>query len=258
MKIALLQLAASGPVSAPEAALRAQICQLGGQGVEMVVLPELIVPGYNQPRAHDALAQPLNGATCKTMAALAQDAGLAIAYGWAERDGDTVYNAASVIDPAGQRIGHYRKLQLFGALERNSFAPGNHAPQAFEYLGHKIGLLICYDIEFPEHARALAHQGADLLLIPTANPSGFEHVTELLVPTRAYENRMVVAYANYTGQDGDIQFGGGSVIAGPDGKALAAAGGMPATLIVDLPDFGTYPAHRLSTQLTDLRIKPKA
>ncbi len=253
-RLALLQVAPSGPGAEPGDTLRAQLNQLRALSVDLVLLPELLMPGYNQPEAHRDLATELDGVACKTMAALAQESGLAIAYGWAERCGDVVYNAASLIDPSGHRIGHYRKLQLFGDLERKSFAPGTQAPDVCDYLGHRIGLLICYDIEFPEHARALAHQGVDLLLVPTANPSGFEHVQDLLVPTRAYENRMTVAYANYAGPDGDIHFGGRSLIAGPDGKALAAAGTAPATLIVDLPDAGHYREDLLSAQLADLRL----
>jgi predicted amidohydrolase len=252
--MALLQVAPTGPRTEPGEALRAHVSHLRDLSVDLVVLPELLMPGYNQPQAHRDLATELDGSTCRSMAALAQEAGLAIAYGWAERCGDVVYNAASMIDPSGNRIGHYRKLQLFGDLERKSFAPGPQAPGVFDYLGHRIGLLICYDIEFPEHARALAHKGADLLLVPTANPSGFENVQDLLVPTRAYENRMTVAYANYAGPDGDIHFGGRSLIAGPDGQALATAGTAPATLIVDLPDAGHYREDLLSAQLADLRL----
>ena len=250
MKLALLQLAPMGPITAPPDALRQQLRALAAAGVDLAVLPELLLPGYNQPQAHgDLLANAL-----AAMAALAQEAGLAIAFGWAEREGDAVYNAATLVDRAGRTALHYRKLQLFGPMERASFAPGTAAPTVCTLGGIRIGLLICYDIEFPEHARAVARQGCDLLLVPTANPAGFEHVQRLLVPSRAYENRLTVAYANYAGPDGDITFGGGSVIAGPDGGVLAAAGPAPATLVVDLPRIGTYDAALLSTQLADLNL----
>lgn len=104
------------------------------------------------------------------------------------------------------------------------------------------------------NTRALAHQGTDMPLLPTANSRGVQHVKELVVPKRVNENRMVVVYANYTGQNGKIYLGGGSVIAGPDGKALTSAGVMPATLIADLPDPGDYPAHRFSSQSIELRL----
>ena len=250
MKLALLQVAPAGPITAPPEVLRQQICDLGASGVDLVVLPELLLPGYNQPQAHGTLPEEATFA----MAALAQDAGLAIAFGWAERQGNRVYNAATIIDRTGQGVLHYRKLQLYGPMERASFATGTASPEVCTLNGVRIGLLICYDIEFPEHARAVARQGCDLLVVPTANPAGFEHVQRLLVPARAYESRLTVAYANYAGPDGDITFGGGSVIAGPDGGVLAAAGRMPATLIVDLPKRSAYDETLLSSQLTDLNL----
>ena len=250
MRLALLQLAPGGPLTAPPAALADHLRALAAAGADLALLPELLLPGYNQPQAHAAMAPGASAA----MAALAREAGIALAFGWAERAGDTVYNAASVIDRAGQTVLHYRKLQLYGPMERASFAPGDDAPKVSTLGGRRIGLQICYDVEFPEHARGLARQGCDLLLVPTANPAGFEHVQRLLVPARACENRMTVAYANYAGPDGDVTFGGGSVVVGPDGTALATAGRSPATLIVDLPDAETENPALLSTQLADLRL----
>ena len=89
--------------------------------------------------------------------------------------------------------------------------------------------------------------------MPTANPQGFDHVARILVPARAYESRLTIAYANYCGPDGDLNFGGLSVIVGPDGEPVAAAGRGPALLIVDLPAPQDYPQERLSTQAADLR-----
>ncbi|MGD9863838.1 MAG: carbon-nitrogen hydrolase family protein [Pseudodonghicola sp.] len=254
MKLALAQIA---PLSQPPQAVLALVADLlttvASQQVDLLVLPELLLPGYNQPQAHAALSQPQGGDWVQQMAQMARQAGCAIAFGWAERRGDEVFNAATVIDPAGEVLAHYRKIQLFGPMERASFAPGTEAPPVFDYRGRRFGLLICYDIEFPEHGRSLARRGAEVALVPTANPAGYEHVQRLLVPARAYENRMTVVYANYCGPEGDLTFGGGSVIAGPDGQVVAAAGLQPACLIVDLPEAGSYRADLLSTQLDDLR-----
>ncbi len=151
-------------------------------------------------------------------------------------------------------LAHYRKIQLFGEMERASFRAGEDLPPVFELGGRRFGLLICYDIEFPEHARGLARRGAQAILVPTANPSGYEHVQRLLVPARACENGVFVAYANYCGTDQGLRFGGGSVIAGPDGAALASSGTAPALLIADLPELSAYPGEMLSAQLADLRL----
>ncbi|OOY11960.1 nitrilase [Thioclava marina] len=226
---------------------------LSSLGVDMVVLPELILPGYNRPEDHRSQAQPLGGSWCKAMGDIARKNGCAICYGWAERLDDDVFNAASVVDKTGARVGHYRKIQLFGDMERASFAFGTEPPPVFDLNGTRTGLLICYDIEFPEHARALARAGAELILVPTANPVGYDHAPDLLVRARASENAAVVVYANYSGPDREVVFGGLSVIAGSDGQALAQAGRGPAMLIADVPEPTDYPKEAISVQFDDLR-----
>ena len=123
----------------------------------------------------------------------------------------------------------------------------------FEFEGQLCGLLICYDVEFPDHIRSLAQRGATLILAPTANPADYDHVPQILVPARAYENRVNLAYVNYCGDADGIHFGGLSLIAGPDGQPIAMAGRSPALLIADIPPFETYPEGKLSTQARDLR-----
>jgi len=91
-------------------------------------------------------------------------------------------------------------------------------------LGQKIGLLICYDIEFPEPARRLALAGADILLVPTAQMAPYTQVAKHVIPARAYENQVYLAYANHSGTDDGLDYVGLSSICGPDGAVLAAAG----------------------------------
>lgn len=255
MKMSLMQPSpAAGEIdmTLSEVALWAKAA--AAQGSELLLLPELLLPGYNRPDLHRTEAQPQGGEWSARMARIARDCRIAICYGWAEQDGPQVFNAASVIGADGETLAHYRKIQRFGAMERDSFAPGASAAQVFDLAGRRCGMLICYDIEFPEHARALARQGAELLLVPTANPQGFPHVPDLLVPARAAENRMIVAYANYAGEDHGMRFGGGSVVAGPDGQVLAKVGPMPAMIGLDLPSVADYPEGLLSTQIADLRL----
>nr|WP_232230887.1 nitrilase-related carbon-nitrogen hydrolase [Rhodobacter xanthinilyticus] len=123
----------------------------------------------------------------------------------------------------------------------------------FDLEGVKCALLICYDVEFAPHLRALAAAGAELVLVPTANPRGFEHVQDFLVPARAAELGLIVAYANFCGEDAGLGFCGRSLIAGPDGRALAAAGPGETLLITDLGAAALVPAAHRSTQLSDLR-----
>ncbi len=118
------------------------------------------------------------------------------------------------------------------------FAAAESAPAVVDFHGIRTSLAICYDIEFPESARAAAVRGADLLLVPTALGPGFDAVPQVLVRARALENQMTVAYANHTGSEDGIDFPGGSVIAAPNGSLLAAAGSGAELLLAEVPASG--------------------
>lgn len=251
MKLALYQ----GPPAQGDP--RTALDRLGQQlraaaaaGARMMVAPELFLPGYNRPDLHSSQAQPQGGAWCQALAAMVRATGCGLTVGWAERDGDWVYNAASAFDHNGALLGHYRKIQLFGPMEHASFGPGD-AYCLFDFNGLRTALLICYDVEFAQHTRALADRGAKLVLVPTANPSGFEHVSDVFVPARAAECDMTIAYANFCGSEGELTFGGQSLIAGPDAQIIARAGRSETLIIAELGPDPT-PALR-STQLNDFR-----
>ncbi|GHG94154.1 carbon-nitrogen hydrolase family protein [Pseudodonghicola xiamenensis] len=253
MKLALLQTPpANGNADQALAELETAMTAAASAGADLLVTPELLLPGYNCPDLHAAEAQPVEADWIARLSALAATHRCGLVVGWAERAGDTIYNSASAIGPDGALLATYRKRQLFGPMERASFVAGCDPAPVFDLAGRRCGLQICYDIEFPEHARDLARRGAELILVPTANPVGFEHVQRLFVPARAAENAICVAYANYCGEENGLEFGGMSVVAGPDGAEIVRAGRGPALLIADLPVLGDYPAGMLSTQLDDL------
>jgi predicted amidohydrolase len=162
---------------------------------------------------------------------LCQSAGIALAYGYIERDGQALYNAVSVIDAAGHNVAHYRKTHLWGDLDRTLFTAGDAFSPVFELNGWHIGLLICYDIEFPESVRHLALQGAELILTPTALMTPWTIIADDVTRVRAVENLLYVAYANYCGSEGAIDYVGRSCIAGPDATELARAGATPELLL---------------------------
>lgn len=253
MKLALYQ--GPSPAGDPEAAfetLEGKLLAAAAAGAEMAVFPELFLPGYNQPDLHRTLAQPQGGAWEERFSALAQTAGCGLTIGWAERDGEDLFNAASCFDAAGRKLAHYRKLQLFGAMEQSVFTPGTDY-EVFDLDGIRTALLICYDVEFAPHCRALKERGSELLLVPTANPAGFEHVSDVLLPARAVENNLTIAYANYCGSDDGLAFGGKSLAIGPDGEIQAKAGTAETLLITDLSGSGTIDPSRISTQIHDFR-----
>lgn len=200
--------------------------QARAQGAQVLVCPEMSLTGYQiGATAVATLAEPADGALAQAVAATAQRHRIAILYGYPEHNAqDKPYNAVQFIGADGERIANYRKTHLFGSIDRAQFSPGPQAPAVFDWNGWRLGLLVCYDIEFPEPARSLALQGADLVLVPTANMLAFDEVQRVLLPARALENRVFVAYANACGQEGDTRYGGLSTVCGPTGVVLTQAG----------------------------------
>ncbi|WP_434612985.1 carbon-nitrogen hydrolase family protein [Tabrizicola sp. M-4] len=231
------------------AALDRALKAAAAQGAVTLIAPEIYLPGYNQPDI-PARAQPRGGPWHQRLSALARQHNCGIVIGYAERDGETVYNASVAFDAQGREIGHYRKIQLFGPREKSLYAPGSSV-STFDLNGTPAAMLICYDVEFAHLNRALAEKGTQLLLVPTANPEPNTHVSRLVVPAHAINHAMTIAYANYCGTEGDITYCGTSVIAAPDATILAMAGPSETLLITDIsrqPD----PAL-LQTQLSDYR-----
>ncbi|MEV0092766.1 carbon-nitrogen hydrolase family protein [Streptomyces sp. NPDC050738] len=193
-------------------------------GAGLLVCPEMYLTGYAIGGDVHRLAEPADGASAQAVAEIAVRHGLAVLYGYPERAGEAVHNAAQLIGPDGTVLLGYRKTHLFGGFERKWFTPGEQAVVQAELGGLRIGIMICYDVEFPENVRAHALAGTDLLLVPTAQMHPFQFVAESLVPVRAFENQMYIAYVNRTGQEGEFEFVGLSCLAGPDGAARARAG----------------------------------
>ncbi|MDY0835836.1 carbon-nitrogen hydrolase family protein [Pseudomonas sp. SED1] len=204
---------------------------------DLLVLPEMFLTGYNiGVEAVGALAEAQDGPSAQSIAALAKNSGVAILYGYPERGADgQIYNAVQLIDANGQRLCNYRKTHLFGDLDNSMFSAGDDDFPLVELNGWKLGFLICYDLEFPENTRRLALAGAELILVPTANMMPFDFVADVTVRARAFENQCYVAYANYCGQEGEIQYCGQSSIAAPDGQRIAQAG-LDEALIVGTLD----------------------
>ncbi|MDH6217183.1 carbon-nitrogen hydrolase family protein [Streptomyces pseudovenezuelae] len=193
-------------------------------GAGLLTAPEMFLTGYAIGDDVGRLAEPADGDSADAIAEITTRHGLAIAYGYPERDGESVFNSAQLISATGDRLANYRKTHLFGCFERDHFTPGEQPVVQAELDGLSVGLMICYDVEFPEPVRAHALAGTDLLLVPTANMHPFQFVAESLVPVRAWENQMYVAYINRIGREGEFDFFGLSALAGPDGVARTRAG----------------------------------
>jgi predicted amidohydrolase len=193
-------------------------------GAELLVAPELATTGYGAGDAMRALAEPADGPQVAKLAQAAASNGIALVAGFAERHGGEIYSSALFVDPHGRRLVH-RKCQLYGDYERSLFTPGPAAPGLVEFRGTKIGVLICYDVEFPELARGLALAGADIIAVPTAVPAtpNAAFIPEMMIPVRAFENQLAIVYADHAGGDERFQYAGRSCIAMPDGTVAARA-----------------------------------
>ncbi len=157
------------------------------------------------------------------------------------------------MDRSGETLATYAKTHLFGDVDRAQFVAGDGYAPVVELGGWRLGLAICYDIEFPETARLLALAGAEAILAPTANMAPFDSVALRLVPSRAEENALYVAYANYCGSEGEFDYVGLSCVCGPDGGDLARAGRGPEMIFADLDRGALAAARSRSTQLADRR-----
>lgn len=190
--------------------------------LDLVICPELFLSGYNVGDRIRRLAEPATGAFSQAASALARKRRIALIYGYPELAGNTVYNAAICIDAEGRTIAHHRKLRLPNDFERTNFSPGN-AYTLFPLRDWKLAILVCYDVEFPEAVRACAVRGAQLIVAPTALKKEWAFVARSMVPTRAFENGVFVAYANYCGEEGDFEYLGESCFVSPAGKLTSAA-----------------------------------
>ncbi|WP_121745880.1 carbon-nitrogen hydrolase family protein, partial [Streptomyces sp. E2N166] len=222
-------------------------------GAGLLVTAELFLTGYAIGDDVAVLAEPADGDSADAVAEIAGRHGLAVAYGYPERAGDSVFNSVQLISADGTRVANYRKTHLFGCFERDHFTPGEQPVVQAELDGVTVGLMICYDVEFPENVRAHALAGTDLLLVPTAQMHPFQFVAESVVPVRAFENQMYVAYVNRVGREGEFEFVGLSALAGPDGTARARAGRAEELVLGDVDPVLLAASREANPYLKDRR-----
>jgi 5-aminopentanamidase len=223
----------AGAVRLEEAAARA-----AAAGADVVVTPELFVTGYGKP-----FPGP-DPALLPRLQEIAAEHRIAVVAS-EPHDG---HITAVAVTPDGALAGRYRKTHLWGDDERAAFTPGDGTPLIVGIGGLRCAVIICYDVEFPEVVRGLALAGAQVVLAPTALDD--EAVARVLIPARAMENRVALAYANQIGPG----FCGGSVIAGPDGRELARAGTETEELLLaDITADDLERARGLGDYLADRR-----
>ncbi|CAF2784868.1 unnamed protein product [Rotaria sp. Silwood2] len=186
----------------------------------LLVFPELFLSGYGHSRdtTMSAARFIVDSQVIARLQKLACQYSIALFIGYPEKANETIYNSATLIDHQGEILINYRKTHLWAEKERHVFKEGNNLSPVVQLCGVRVGVMICYDVEMPEVARALSVLGAQLLLVATAEAASpwCGNVAHILVPARALENHVWVAYANLA----PPRFAGLSRIVGPDGKEL--------------------------------------
>lgn len=208
----------------PEAQLQAldgALREAAEAGADLLITPELFLCGYNIGDQVPQFAEAQDGPSLQKAAALAKTHKVACLLAYAERDGAEIYNSACLLAADGSMLTNFRKLHLSGPYEKAQFVPGDEVVTA-KINGITVAPLICYDVEIPEAVRAASRAGADLVMVPTALREQYSHLTETMIPTRAFENGVYVAYVNHAGAEGKFAYCGLSRLAGPRGKVSSA------------------------------------
>lgn len=201
------------------------------EGAKVVVFPECALSGYVFDSAASALTstETVPGETTSSISKVCAALSIYCIFGLLERSGDDIFNSAVVIGPQGI-VQNYRKCHL-PVLGIDRFAAKGDSIPVIDLPFARIGVLICYDLRFPEASRSLALRGIDLLIIPTNWPEGAESSPDFLTRARSWENRLFVAACNRVGEERGTRFIGRSQIIGADAKFMAEADGTSEVIL---------------------------
>lgn len=204
------------------------IREAAANGAALIVFPEMYLTGYRASHMVHDLCEPADGPSSDVMAWYAADNNIFVAYGFPElrindNDGSPqTFNSVNLISNKGELIGTYAKTHLFGD-EKINFTPGTEKDfKVYDTELGKVGMLICYDLEFPEPARRLGARGADVIIAISANMGPYEDLHKHFATSRAMENCAFVVYCNYSGSDDRFTYVGRSGLYEPDGNIQTA------------------------------------
>lgn len=192
------------------------------EGARLIVFPECALTGYVFSSLEEALpvAEPIPGPSTDKIAIACRELSVYVVIGLLEKDGNKCYNAAALLGPQGL-VGRHRKAHLpYLGIDR--FVNHGDLPlTVYETEVGRIGMGICYEVNFPEHTRVMALQGAELIVVPTNWPEGLEAIPNLVIPTRALDNHLFCVAVNRVGEERGVKFFGGSRIVHCLGLTLA-------------------------------------
>ena len=239
------------------------------EGADLLVFPESLMTPFDASASVFAQsAEPIDGPFCTAMDALAAQCGIWMVYTANERGAQDArpFNTAIVVDPSGVKRGVYRKVHLFDTdfvRESDKITPGGELLAPVEAPFGRIGVAICYDLRFPEQARAAALAGADVMVYPSAWVDGPRKVDQwrTLLAARAVENEFFVAGLSrcdraFGGAERD--YAGNSCVFGPLGDVIAAAEGVEEELVVCAIDLDEVARARAAMPVLDHRASWEA
>jgi predicted amidohydrolase len=200
----------------------AYLDQAGREGVGLAVLPEMWWTGFSYRKLHSFADE--TPASLAAVGEICRRRAMTVVGSWPEKSGEKVYNTAYVVGSDGEVRGSYRKVHLFGPMKEDRFLAAGTELLVTEHEFGKMGVLLCYDLRFPELVRNLAIAGAEIIVVPSQWPEvRVDHFWTLL-RARAIENQLFVVGANRAGRGGKLRFGGYSGIIGPRGEAHTECG----------------------------------
>jgi len=229
-----------GNVEANRKKILGSIESAADRGAKLVIFPECALTGYCFDSLDEAkpFAEALDGPSAKAIADACNRTGAHVVAGYIERDGENFYNAAMLCGPGGGGIiGNYRKVHLpFIGIDR-FLTRGNKPFQVLDLPFGRIGINICYDVSFPEAARALKLMGAELIVLPTNWPPGARRTADFIINTRACENHVNFAAVNRCGVERGWEFIGRSKVVDVNGDTIAEAAREGEEMLVVEVDF---------------------
>jgi len=207
--------------------MKEQIKQAKKNGANLIIFPELALTGYTLKDLVYESAEPIPGPSTNLLTEVAKKESIHIVFGMVEQStkaSAVLYNTAVLLSPKGL-VEKYQKMYLPTHSifeEKRYFRPGYNLP-IFETDIGKLGLIICYDVFFPETVRLLRLKGAQLIICISASPAVRRKFFEVLTVARAIENTIFLAYVNLVGIEDGLQFWGGSRLIAPNGSTISQA-----------------------------------
>ena len=204
--------------------MEAALKETASWGAALTILPECALTGYCFESLQEAMpfAEPVPGESTERMARVCRRLGVHAVFGMLEVDGERLFNACVLVGGEGV-IGGYRKVHLpYLGIDRFA-TPGDRPLDVHQVGDVRIGMNICYDGSFPEAARVMALDGADLIVLPTNWPPGAQCTADHVINTRALENNVYYIAVNRIGTERGFRFIGRSKICDPSGDLLAEA-----------------------------------